>query len=140
LQQRLEFGLLLVWQLETVGPEDLDAVVVVRVVGGRDDDAGVATHARGQIGDAGCRKGTGVENEAAHGVDPGSQSRLEHVARAARVFADEDLGLVAFTRKVKRDRFAQPRSHFDGHGVLVGQASNSVGSEKCAHSKSFAFL
>ena len=42
----------LVVELVAVGAEELDAVVVVGIVGGGDDDAGVGAQAAGDVGDA----------------------------------------------------------------------------------------
>jgi len=48
---------ILVVELVAVGAEELDAVVVVRIVRGGDDDAGVRAQAARDVGDAGVGSG-----------------------------------------------------------------------------------
>ncbi len=50
--QALDLVLDLVVELVAVGAEELDAVVVIGIVRGGDDDAGVGAQAAGDIGDA----------------------------------------------------------------------------------------
>ncbi len=46
-----------VGEFEPLGGEELDAVVVVRIVGGRDHDACVGSETSGQKGDSGSGEG-----------------------------------------------------------------------------------
>ena len=77
-------------QLEALAVEQLDAVVLGRVVRRRDDDAAVAVQLAHQKRDGGRRDDAGQERRAAHRHDAGRHGRLQHVAGQARVLADED--------------------------------------------------
>ena len=57
LHQRLDLGLSLVRQFETVGAEELDAIVLGRVVTGRDHNAHICPHRPGQKADRRGRHG-----------------------------------------------------------------------------------
>ena len=85
-EQRLDLLLRVVRQLLPVAVEELDAVVLRRIVGGRDDRAEIE-----------CEQGDGRRREHAreHGIpagrgDAGREGALELAARAARVAADQD--------------------------------------------------
>jgi len=52
-QHPLDLGLGIVGQLEAVAREELDPVVLVRVVAGADDNTGVGAHAERELGDRG---------------------------------------------------------------------------------------
>ncbi len=55
----LDLALGSIRQFETIGPEDLDAVVLIRIVASADDDARVRAHAHGQVRDGGGRHRSG---------------------------------------------------------------------------------
>ena len=115
----VEDGLL---HLLAVAVDELDAVVVEGVVAGGDHDAAVEVvgarderHARGR-GDV-QQIGVG-----ARGGETGAQRVLEHVARAAGVLADDDLGLVV-PSVVPADVAA------DAEGVVDGQSDVGLAAE-----------
>ena len=81
--------------LKPSAAEDLDAVVLVRVVAGADHDAGVGAHATVRCATAGVGIGPAEHHAAAHRADAGGERRLEHVAGEARVLADHDARRVA---------------------------------------------
>ena len=89
--QLLDGGFGGVGELEAVGAEELDAVVLERVVRCGDRDAGVGAQAARQERDAGRRHRADQQHVHAHRAEPGGERRLEHVARQARVLADDDL-------------------------------------------------
>ena len=78
-----------VGELVAVAAEELDAVVGVRVVRGREHDAEVEAVAADQQRRAGRRQHAAEQRLAAGGGDAGGDRRLEHLARLARVADDE---------------------------------------------------
>ncbi|MNO88765.1 hypothetical protein D3C76_802300 [compost metagenome] len=88
-EQFLDDQLHLVRQLGALAGEELDAVVVVRVVRGADDDARLGVEGAGQVGDARSR-----HRPEQHHVGTGSrqtslQRGFEHVTGNPRVLADQ---------------------------------------------------
>ena len=77
-------------QLVAIAAEELDAVVVERVVRGRDDDARLGLVLAREVGDGRRRDDAREHGAAACRADAGRQRRLEHLARDARVAADDD--------------------------------------------------
>ena len=111
-----------------VRPEELDSVVVERIVRRRDHDTEIGAHRARQHPD--CRRGnrTGEQDVHAHRRETGHQSRLDHVPGEARILADQDAmlviavsedqpgGLTDFQRKLRRNH-------------PIGPAADSVGAE-----------
>ena len=113
------------------GVEELDAVVLVGIVRGADDHAEAAAEALGHVGDAGRR-----QRPDQHHVDAGRdearlQRRLEHIARHARVLADEHAA--ALRREHARRRARQPQREIHGHRRLADPAAHAVGAEILRH-------
>jgi hypothetical protein len=122
----------LVGELVAVGAEQLDAVVVVRVVRGRDHHAQIGAQRARQHGDGGCRHRAEQVDVHAHGGEAGGERALDHVAGAARVLADDDaVALLAFDE-------VEARRHADLHRQLrrqlaaIGEPANAVGAEVLA--------
>ncbi len=95
--------------------EELDAVVLVRIVRGADHDAELAAELLRHVGDAGRRQ----RPDQVH-VDAGSdearlQRSLEHVAGKPRVLADERRA--ALRRQHARRGARQPQRELDRHRV-----------------------
>ena len=88
--RRLDVGLGGVGQLAPVRAEELDAVVGVRVVRGRDDAAQVGAELAHQDRDAGSRDDPGRERGASAGDDAVDEGGLERRARLAGVSAQHD--------------------------------------------------
>ena len=82
----LAFELCFDLQLDGIGQfvsaaiEELDAVVVVRVVGGRNHDSGVRAQRAREVGDRGRRHGAEQANVDASAGEAGLEHRLQHVA------------------------------------------------------------
>ena len=91
-EQRLDLGLDRVGQLEAVAREELDSVVLVGIVRGRDHDPGVGPHVADQERDPRGGEGADEDGIRAHRHQTALQRRLEHVAREPGVLADEDPG------------------------------------------------
>jgi hypothetical protein len=122
----------LVRELEAVGPEQLDAVVFIGVVRGRDHDAKVRAHGAGEHGDRG--RGHRAEKQHVHSDrgEAGDERSLDHVAGKPRVLADHDPVPVIAALEDDARRLAHP------HGKLwrdhpVGPPTDAVRPEILAH-------
>ena len=123
----LDQHLHLVGQLAARGIEELDAVVLVRIVRGADDHAEAAAQALGHVGDAGRGQRPDQHDIDAGGDESRLQRRLEHVARQAGVFADEHAA--ALRRQHARGGTRQPQREIHGHGRLADAAAHAIGAE-----------
>src|SRR5690606_19848948 len=111
-------------ELFAVGREELDAVVVVRVVRGRDDDAAVGAHRVGQVRDRGRGHRPHQLHVDAGGHQPGLEGGLEHVVGDAGVLADDHHRLAP---GALAPRGAQRVA------VGVAQAQHEVGGNRALH-------
>ncbi len=86
----LNAGLHGVGELVALAAEDLDAVVLIGIVAGGDDDARVRPLPDGQIGHGGGGNGAHRLHIAAHVADARHQGGLQHIGGDAGVLADHD--------------------------------------------------
>ena len=126
--QFLDLQLDLVGQLVAVRAEQLDAVVVVRIVRGGDHHAEIGAHRARQHRHRRRRHRAGEQHVHADRGEARDQRGLDHVAGQPRVLADQHAmpvvavlknqarGLTDLERKLRRDR-------------AVGAAANAVGAE-----------
>ena len=119
------FGLVV--QLGADAPEELDAVVAVRVVRRRHDRGQVESEPPCQHRCAGRRQHTTEDRVAPGGRDAGRQRGLEHLARLTRVAHDQDLRC-ARLRDANR-RVAKPEGEIGGQ-ELARAAANAVRAEQ----------
>ncbi len=125
----LRFGL--VGQLESVAPENLDAVVGVWVVAGADHDAGVGPHADREVSHGGGGDGSAEQNPASHRANARGDRGLDHVPGEAGVLADDDPGRVPLAPAGHvGDGPPEGEGQLRGHGVLVGHAPDAVGAKE----------
>ncbi|MNI55584.1 hypothetical protein D3C73_1105440 [compost metagenome] len=94
-QSGFDRGFDVVRQLHALRREELDAVVLIRVVRGADDDARHQTQRPGQVGHGRRRDGAGQQHVDAGGGQACFQRGFQHVARNARVLADDNLRAAA---------------------------------------------
>jgi hypothetical protein len=121
----------LVRQLEAVAREELDPVVLVAVVAGRDHHARIAAHVGGQERHSGRRHRSDLEHVDAHRADPGGHRVLEQVAREAGVLADDDLApLDPAAGEHVRHGLTERERHLGGHRVLICAPADAVGAEQ----------
>ena len=129
IHKRFDLFLDLIGELVTVGPEQLDAVVGKRVVGGRNHHAQVRAQRARQHGDSGRRHRAEQKHVHADGGESRLHGGLDHVARKARVLANHD----AVAMRAAGEQMAGRHAHFEGdfgrHGMLVGLPANAVGAE-----------
>ena len=128
-ERLLDLVLGVVVELEPVVREQLDPVVLERVVGGRDDGRHLQLVAANQQWRGGRRKHAADQRVAAGGRDPRRDGRLEHLARFARVADDQDL----WPRVLRPDdRCPGERQRKLGGQKLPGAATDTVRAEKLA--------
>ena len=123
------------FHLVAVGIDELDSVVIIGVVAGGNHDTAVKVVRSRDVGDArraGDVQQIGVRSR---GSESGTQCGLKHVAGAARVLADHDLGLMVLS-VVPAEIPADLEGVINGQ-VLVGLAAKSVRSEILPHFVSF---
>ena len=81
-----------VGELEAVGAEELDAVVLPGIVGGGDDDARGEFVELGEVGDGGGGDDAGVFDGGSAGVETGGEGGGDPGGGLAGVHAEEDFG------------------------------------------------
>jgi hypothetical protein len=123
----LDARLGLVGQLAAAGIEELDAVVLVRIVRGADDHAEVALETLRQVRDAGGRQRADQHHVHARCDEARFERRFEHVAGEPRVLAHEDRA--AFGREHARRGTRQPQRELDGERMLADSTAHPIGTE-----------
>ena len=129
----LDLRLELVGELEPGRAEELDAVVLEGIVRRGDDDPGVGAERAGEERDARGGERPDQEHVDSHGADARGHGGLEHVAREARVLADQDL--VPAIRLLRHVGERAPESERDlrGHRLDVRDPAHAVRAEQLAH-------
>ena len=116
LHQRLDLALGLVGELVAVGVEQLDAVVGVGIVGGRDHHAEVGAQRAGEHGDRRRRHRAEQEHVHADRREARHQRRFDHVAGEPRVLADDDAMPVGAVGEQLARGHADLERDLRGHG------------------------
>ena len=128
IEQRLDLGFDLVAELVAVRPEQLDAVVVERIVRGRDHHAEIGAHRARQHADRRRRDRAGEQHVHADRGEAGDQRGLDHVAGQAGVLADQDAMAVFAVLEDQPGGLTDLERQFRGNDP-VGPAANAVGAE-----------
>jgi hypothetical protein len=119
-----------IWELHACVREQLYAVVMVRIVGGGDDDAGLKIILADEAGDAGCGddacKGYGCTSLCKAGGEKSGDVR----AGFAGVHANENVGRGVFAKQISTERAAGGEESGVIERRSAGNAANSIGSEK----------
>ena len=129
---RLDLVFDLVGKLVAVGAEQLDAVIVIGVVRGRDHDAEIGAHRARQHGDGGRRHRAEQQHVHADRGEAGDQRRLDHIAGQPRILADHDAMAMLAAAEHKPARL----SHFERQfrrDHAIGAAANTIGAEMLAN-------
>ena len=79
-QQRLHPLLEIVRKLEPIAGKELDSIILIGIVRGRNHDPGVRAKTSGQERDARRRHRTNEQDVHAHRTNSRGQGRLQHVA------------------------------------------------------------
>ena len=120
----------LVGQFLAVGGEELDAVVVMRVMRGADHDAGLRAHGAGQVGHRRRRHRAEQAHVGTGGHQASLQRSLEHVARNAGDLADQHIRpLPAVAREHAAGGATQPQHEVRADRPLPDQAANAIRTE-----------
>ncbi len=128
--QRLDLGLGVVAELEPVGTEQLDAVVLIGIVRGGDHHPEIGAQAAGQHGDRRRRQRPDQGYVHAGADEPCGECRLHHVAGQPRVLADHHAMAMAAVCEQESGRLAQPQRSLGGHRIGIRGAADAVGSEQ----------
>ncbi len=126
----LDLQLDLVRQLVAVRPEQLDAIIRIVVVRGRDHDAQIGAHRPRHHGHARRRQGTEGTHVHAHAGQPRHQGRLDHVAGQAGVLADHhQMAAVVVGSEHLARRQTHAQRDLGRHRMGVGATTDAVGAE-----------
>ena len=127
----LDEGFEVVGELVAVRAEDFHAVVLVRIVGGGDHDAGDGSHRFRQVGDGGRGHGADEVNVHSHGNEAAGDGGFQHVAGNAGVLADEHaVAAGAVGAEDVGDGLAHAQGDLGGDREFVHAAADAVGSKK----------
>lgn len=127
---RLDPGFRFIRQLEPVGTEQLDPVIPIRVVGSRDHDPQIRPQRARQHGDGRGRHRPHQRHIHPGGQETGHQRAFDHVARQARILAQQDTVAARALPEMQPRGLPQLLRHFDGHGKTVGGAPDSISAEQ----------
>jgi hypothetical protein len=129
--QLLDFRLELVVELEAVAREKLDAVVLERIVRRGNHHARIRTHTSSKKSYTRCRQRADQPYVDAHRTDSRGDRGFEHVARQARVLADENLAMASMrAAKDVRERAPQLHRGLRGNRLFVRDPAHAVGAEQ----------
>ena len=126
-----------VGELVAVRPEQLDAVVLVRIVRGRDHDPEIAAHHARQHRDRRRRQRPQQHHVHAHGQEAGGERGLQHVAGEPRVLADDDAMPVVAAPEMRPRRQRQRQRRRRRDRLAIGLASDSIRPEQLARHGGF---
>ena len=119
-------------QLEAIGPEQLDAIVLERIVGGGDHDAEIGPHAARQHGHGRRRQRTGEHHIHAARQESRCQGVFQHIAGKARILADHYPMPVAAAGEMGAGGQCQLQRNVGRDGVAIGGTADAVGAEQLA--------
>ena len=130
----LDPGLRVVGQLESISGEELDPVVLKRVVRGGDDHSRICPKASREERDAWSGHGTSKEDVHTHRADARRHGRLQQISREARVLSDDYLVAFGGILHLADVRNGTPESqgHFGSHGLRVREPPHAACSEQAA--------
>ena len=131
-EQAFDRCLGVVGQLEPVGTEQLDAIVLERVVAGGDHHAQIGAHLAGQQRDRRGRQRPGHDHVHADTGEARDQRAFHHIARQARVLADHHPVTMPAAQEMRPRRLADAHGGGGGHHALVGASADAVRAEEFA--------
>ena len=131
-EQLLDLRLDVVGKLVAVGAEQLDAIVLERIVRGGDHHADVGAHRARQHGDGRRRHGAEQQRIHADGGEARHQRIFDHIAGEPRILADDD-AMAALAAIVEDEAGGLTDLHRQlGRDLDIGEAADAVGSEIAA--------
>ena len=130
--QRLDLAFRRVGQFAAVGVEQLDAVVLERIVGGRQHHPKVCAQAARQHGDRRGRQ-RADEGHVHPGADEaGGERGFQHVAREPGVLADHHPVAMWPAGEQEPGGLAEAERGLRGHRIDIGGTADTVGAEQAA--------
>mmetsp|Transcript_53268 Transcript_53268/g.124855 ORF Transcript_53268/g.124855 Transcript_53268/m.124855 type:complete len:216 (-) Transcript_53268:3037-3684(-) len=126
-QRRFNGDFPCVWQFLAFGREELDAIVLIRVVRRADHHAQVLPQRTGQVSHTGRRQRPGQQHVHTRGRKPRFQRRLDHVAGNACVLANQNGRAIVRLAQHAADRMAQAKHEVRRDRILSNGAPNAVG-------------
>ena len=120
-------------ELVSITVEQFDAVVVKRIVGCGNHDAGFKAVGCSKMRYPRCGQHTGQVYVFTHGADTGRKRADQHVSRNPRVLSDDKTaGGLFLIIEISRDGPSRFKRGFTVQRKLVGYSSDAVGSKKFA--------
>jgi hypothetical protein len=110
--------------------EDLDPVVLERIVRRGDDQAGIEPHGSRDIGDRRRRNDAGRRDLRPGGVDAARQLALDPLARLPRVASDENPQRPTGMTHRAHERAAEASDRLMVERIFAGLAANAIGAEE----------
>ena len=129
LDHGFDLGFIGIGQFVAIRAEQLDAIVMIGVMAGRNHHAQIGTHRPGEHSHRRGRHRPQLDDIHPHRGEPRGQRRFHHITRKPRVLADNNTVLVRPAQEMPARRLAH--RHRDGrrHRRGVGQAANAIGAE-----------
>ena len=138
--QLLHTGLTLVGKLIAPSVEHLDAVVLIGVVGCRDDDARIRLLQHRQIRHRRCGNGAKGHHVTAHRADARHQRRLQHIRGDTGVLADGNGGLAPLLlRQDGSHCLPHMKSQFYGE-IFTNDTTDAIRAKQFAHKRFLLLL
>ena len=128
-QHRLDRQLVRVGEFEAVGTEQLDAVILIRVVAGGDHHPDIGAQFACQQRHARCRHRPQQHHVHADTGKAGDHGVFQHVARQPRILADDYAVPVIAAQKTPARRLPDLHRYGRGHDARVGAPADAVGAE-----------
>ncbi len=120
----------LIGEFHAVAAEELDAVILPGIVGGRDDDSGGKAVGAGEIGYAGSGEHSGAD-EAASGIAQAARDGFcDPAAGFAGVLPEYDLGVGRTAHETRTAGASNGVDRSAIEGIFTGDAANAVGSKQ----------
>ena len=119
----------LVGELVAIGTEQLDAVVVIGIVRGRDHHADIGAQRAHQHGDRRRRDRAEQEHVHAGGTQTRHHRVLDHIAGKPCILAEHDAMAMAAALERQAGGHADPHGDLRRHRKLVGAPANAVRAE-----------
>ena len=128
IEKLFDFSLDLVGEFEAVGAKQLDAIVGVRIVRGRDHHADIRAHGARQHGHRRRRHRAEQQNIHAHRGEAADHGIFNHVARQARVLADDHAMAMVAALEGEPGRLPHLHGEFR-RDQAIGLTANAVGAK-----------
>ena len=127
--QRFNRALIRVRQLIAIRPEQLDAIIFIRVVACGNHHAQIRAHGTRQHGHRRRWHRPNLHNIHANRGESGDQRIFNHIARKACILADDDPVTMVAAHEMRASCHADFHRHFCCHCRGIGASPDAIGSE-----------